>query len=63
MTTSEFSLTSSQTEMDITLTAVDDNVLEDLEEMFSVSIALDNPDILASAVSTSVEMTVRDNDS
>ena len=63
MTGNEFLLSSTQNRHLINLTAVDDNLLEDRVESFTVSLNLDPMvDILASVVSSSVEITINDDD-
>ena len=61
--TGSFRLTSTQPSDTITLTALDDHVLEDAEETFTLALALDNLDVLASVdADSSSEITINDNE-
>ena len=57
-----FQLTLDQAEQDITITAVDDKLLEDAVETFTISLTLINPDILAIVDTNSIDISINDNE-
>ena len=57
-----FQLTLNQAEQDITITAVDDNLLEDAVERFTISLTLSNPDILAIMDTSPIDISINDNE-
>ena len=57
-----FQLGLNQAEQDITITAVDDNLLEDAVERFTISLTLINPDILAIVDTGPIDISINDNE-
>ena len=62
--TLDFSLTSSQDQVDIQLTAIDDDFLEDLQETFTISMTLmtNQVNILTDIATPSLQVTIMDNE-
>ena len=62
MVSGPFLLTLNQAEQDITIRAVDDNLLEDAVETFTISLTLINPEILAIVDTSPIGISINDNE-
>ena len=62
MVSGPFQLTLNQAEHNINITAVDDNLLEDAVETFTISLTLINPDILAIVDTSPMDISINDNE-